>query len=452
MQDDKPADFSNGMIQVDPAAAPPAETLPPESVEETPDEGIELTYQGRWQDVASLALTNALLSFITFGIYSFWGRTRIRRYLWSHTSANGSPLEYHGTGGQIFLGFIIITVIFGIINAIFQFVQTALVNAAVSAGDPAVIGVIFAVSSFVFMVFYLTFFAYITYSVRRYWLAVTSWRGIRLWQGGTRGTLLRMAFPRSLLTVVTAGLCYPWLILKTEGYAYSQSHVGDQQFSFGAKAGPLLRGWLPLWASYFLLVLGPIAALFLFSFTAAMSGDAEAASDIFPSWIADMGKAGAIAFATGFGVAILIAAAAYGFWRARLFNVAVSGISIGNLRFIGRIRTMTFISAYVRAFLLAGIIIAVPGMLIATMLGAFSVGSGSPFAGFFSFLLIFLLFFVVWGFVRNVIIVHGLWKARVEATSTEGTVNVGIIRQAQVRRMRQGEGFGMAFDAGFGEA
>ncbi len=44
------------------------------------------------------------------GIWRFWGKTRMRRYLWSHTSLSGDRFEYTGTGGELFVGFIIVMI------------------------------------------------------------------------------------------------------------------------------------------------------------------------------------------------------------------------------------------------------------------------------------------------------------------------------------------------------
>ena len=45
-----------------------------------------------------------LLTLITLGLYRFWARTRVRRYMWSATSPGGDPFEYTGTGLEKLLG------------------------------------------------------------------------------------------------------------------------------------------------------------------------------------------------------------------------------------------------------------------------------------------------------------------------------------------------------------
>ena len=66
-----------------------------------------LSYDGQLGELYGIFFVNLLLGIITFGIYRFWGRTRYRRYLWSHTSYDGDRFEYTGTGGELFRGFVI---------------------------------------------------------------------------------------------------------------------------------------------------------------------------------------------------------------------------------------------------------------------------------------------------------------------------------------------------------
>ena len=75
-----------------------------------PDKFTAFQYDGRLGELYWIFIKNLLLSIITLGIFRFWGKTRIRRYLWSHTSLAGDRFEYTGTGGELFIGFIIVMV------------------------------------------------------------------------------------------------------------------------------------------------------------------------------------------------------------------------------------------------------------------------------------------------------------------------------------------------------
>lgn len=430
---------------------------------------ITLHYNGRWQEVARIALGNALLNLVTLGLYSFWGRTRIRRYLWSHTSANGDPLEYHGTGGQIFVGFIIVSLIFAGINLGQNGLQTMLIG---DVADPALLRSrlpAYILLSLAIAVAYLTFFAYVTYSVRRYWLAMTSWRGIRLRQGGKRRVLIRRAVPGALLSVLTLGLAYPWLILRTEGYAYGESHAGDRQFRFSARGWPLFRAWLPVWTISLVLLTVPLWVFLYFVLTYDLGLEPSAASgkEPLPAWLGSWLPLLPWLLFAWFGAYLVAVYIAWSYWRARLFNIAVNGLSVDGLTFTGRIRTATFVSAYLRtigltvAIVLAtalAFVIWAAGIIVVLALVRMTTGIQEELTavvgslGVLAVILPFLVVFVSFGLARNIVIVHGLWKARVEATSTSGRIDTEAIRQAQIERLRSGEGLGQVFDAGFGEA
>src|SRR6185437_9615849 len=54
-----------------------------------------------------LLIKNFLLTIVTLGFYRFWARVRVRRYFWSSLRLADEPLEYTGTGLELFVGFLI---------------------------------------------------------------------------------------------------------------------------------------------------------------------------------------------------------------------------------------------------------------------------------------------------------------------------------------------------------
>jgi len=93
-----------------------------------------LNYTGEAKALGWLVFKNTLLTIITLGFYRFWGKTRIRKYIWSSQSLFGEPLEYTGTGKELFLGFLIVLAVLipiGIIINVGNFyIQTMGNNAA----------------------------------------------------------------------------------------------------------------------------------------------------------------------------------------------------------------------------------------------------------------------------------------------------------------------------------
>ena len=60
-----------------------------------PAAGQRLEYDGARGPVAKIAVSNALLTLATLGAYRFWGKTRMRRYLWSRGLLPGRPGGVH---------------------------------------------------------------------------------------------------------------------------------------------------------------------------------------------------------------------------------------------------------------------------------------------------------------------------------------------------------------------
>src|SRR5690606_38318593 len=123
-----------------------------------------------------------LLGLITLGIYRFWGKTRMRRYLWSHMAYDGDRFEYTGTGGELFKGFLIVAVILVLLTLVNTGAQFAI---EIQVRDPAVATILFSAMTITFyvMLFFLIFVG--RYTALRYRLTRTRWRAIR---GGLAGS------------------------------------------------------------------------------------------------------------------------------------------------------------------------------------------------------------------------------------------------------------------------
>ena len=69
---------------------------------------LKFGHNGRISELLPIVLLNTLLNILTFTIYRFWGKTRVRGYLWDSTLLLGDRLEYKGTGGELFRGFLFV--------------------------------------------------------------------------------------------------------------------------------------------------------------------------------------------------------------------------------------------------------------------------------------------------------------------------------------------------------
>lgn len=86
--------------------APSAPQQPPASSPGT------FGFTGNGAALLLLYIKLVVFSIFTLGIYSFWGRTEIRRYLWSNIRFAGQNFDYHGTGKELFFGWLKLIALF----------------------------------------------------------------------------------------------------------------------------------------------------------------------------------------------------------------------------------------------------------------------------------------------------------------------------------------------------
>ena len=98
---------------VQPVFSAPARTT------ETPS-SLPFTFTGSGGEYFRIWIINLLLSIVTLGIYSAWAKIRRLKYVYNHTSVNGSSFEYHGKPLAILKGRIIALILFGGYNIAFQ--------------------------------------------------------------------------------------------------------------------------------------------------------------------------------------------------------------------------------------------------------------------------------------------------------------------------------------------
>src|SRR5689334_16427532 len=145
-----------------------------------PASETSLIYDGRTGELFVLWIKILLLGIITLGIYSrFWGKTRIRRYLWNHVSLLGERLEYDGTGGELFRRFLLAL---GFLVVVFVLAYgLALVFEALGLSAPVALGL----SRIPLLALFAYLFFASQYGSRRYQFSRTVWHGIR---GGVEGS------------------------------------------------------------------------------------------------------------------------------------------------------------------------------------------------------------------------------------------------------------------------
>jgi uncharacterized membrane protein YjgN (DUF898 family) len=293
-------------------------------------------YDGKLSELYGIYLRHLLLMVVTLGWSRFWGRTRIRRYLWNHMAILGDRFEYRGRGIELMVGFLVVLAILGLwagtVWAIWHFV---LHDRSVPGFD--LVNLIFLSIALIGVPL-----AYVGhYSGLRYKLSRTRWRGIRCamegsaWSYGARATFLNFAnamTARLLTPVVSVNLARPRIV---------HARLGTQGFDFAGGAGDIYGRYV---GYYFLNILAWIAAITVVAFV--VGGFAERSGlrleDI--KGLGDLGRLRTIllvaALAVGgyllFGVMILPLRC---WWRAYLYRYLVSHTRAGGVLFTTGITT-----------------------------------------------------------------------------------------------------------------
>ncbi|MCB2137009.1 MAG: DUF898 family protein [Rhodobacteraceae bacterium] len=219
-------------------------------------------YTGARGALFSLALKTSVLTFLTLGIYRFWAKTRIRKYIWSSIQLAGDRLEYTGTGLEKFLGFLVAVVVLAVYLGLVQLILFFFgLHFVIEPQTDAEIIMQLAV-------FYISFLALVplilfaSYRARRYIMARTRFRGIRFGMDAAALGYVWRAIGHYLLTLVTLGVLLPRQTFWLEKYKTDRTHFGDVRFQQNGKWTALygaMKGYLVFFV--FAVIIGGITAM-----------------------------------------------------------------------------------------------------------------------------------------------------------------------------------------------
>lgn len=205
-------------------------------------------YDGRVGTLYGIWLLNIVLNVVTLGIYSFWGRTRVRRYAVASFALDGDRLEYTGTGGELFKGFL---------KALPLIIILYLPLILYPAQQYPLVSLMFIP---------IIYFVYVgLYAALRYRLSRTTWRGIRGRLTGSAFKYGAIAMGAWLATIFSAGVMIPWADRLTTRYLMSHVWFGNTQAEFthdpdGLWRMHVLTFFVPLAAALAILILLSVAA------------------------------------------------------------------------------------------------------------------------------------------------------------------------------------------------
>ncbi len=200
---------------------------------------LDISWTGRGSKFIGLGFKIFFLKIITLGIYHFWGKTELRRRLWGNIRLNSEPVEYTGTGMQLFLGFLLTMLVLFLPAMLYIIALTFMFQPE---------SVMFFVGIGLLYVFFLYLIGVAMYSAQQYRLSRTQWRGIR---GQLKGSKWRYGFTTfwtTLVSIITLGLAVPWQSIKLNRIMTNNTHFGETPMHFTGKARDIFKYYLIPWA------------------------------------------------------------------------------------------------------------------------------------------------------------------------------------------------------------
>lgn len=184
-----------------------------------------------------ISLINGLLNIVTLTLYRFWGKSEVRRRVWQGVRVNGEAFEYTGRGRELFVGFLLASLLLGIPFLTFVFAVQLLDEAFSLLVLPGYL-----------LIFWLWGFGMFT--AFRYMASRTTWRGIRFALFGSAPTYGFMWLGLQFANGMTAGWIQPIFERLLAEQVWNHMRFGDRRFRWNQARseriglyGPFALGW-----------------------------------------------------------------------------------------------------------------------------------------------------------------------------------------------------------------
>ncbi len=186
-------------------------------------------------------VVNMLLTIVTLGVYRFWAKTRMRRYLWSHTEFLEDRFEYTGTGKELLIGFLIVFAFLFAVLGVYTIVFTMIWP------EWASVPKLIFLYNVPLSIAYIPLVGIAQFRARRYRLSRTLWRGIRGAQTGSSSRYGAMVSAYWLLTFLTLGFYWPYMRTRLLSYKLNNTWFGDRAMTFEGSGDALIGRFAICW-------------------------------------------------------------------------------------------------------------------------------------------------------------------------------------------------------------
>lgn len=388
---------------------------------------LAATYSGQRGALFGLALKTSVLTFLSLGIYRFWAKTRVRKYIWSSISLSGDRLEYTGTGLEKFLGFLVAVVVLavyiGLVQIILFYFGLHFVFEPKTQTEVLM----------QFATFYISFLAilplmlFARYRSRRYMLARTRLRGIRFGMDTAAWGYVWRAILHGALSMLTLGILLPRQTFWLEKYKTDRTWYGETKLEQGGK-----------WTALYPAMVHILVAVIILFFAGGIGATSES-------------PRGALVVG---GLAYVWGLVGYAYYRVHAFRYLTANKSLGaSVRFEAEPRTASVVGIVLLGGLAVGLVVlaafAVVGGVTASLMGAFVGGAAAPGAMGFVIIALLYLFVLALVWAMNLIMVIQPLIAHFAETLTVLNADALVsVRQRAADSGADAGGFADALDVG----
>jgi uncharacterized membrane protein YjgN (DUF898 family) len=185
----------------------------------------KINFNGDGWELLGIMILNGILNMVTLFIYYPWSRVNKLRFIYQNAALNDTPFVFHGTGKELFRGFVKVLLLFALFVALIVY----------KIYNPQMILPLFA--------FYLlVLFVIVPVAIHgalRYRLSRTSWRGIHFGYRGDRQQLIMKFITGYLGVMFSFGIYTSWFVTDMRNYIIGNIRFGNLRFGYDGKGGEL---------------------------------------------------------------------------------------------------------------------------------------------------------------------------------------------------------------------
>ncbi|MBX0333133.1 DUF898 domain-containing protein [Pontibacter sp. HSC-14F20] len=178
------------------------------------------SFTGKGTEYFAIEIVNLLLTVFTLGLYYPWAKAKSLQYLYRKTELAGTPFVFHGTGKEMFIGFIKGLGIFVVLYGILMY--------GVFSEDPGT----FLITYGIFMLGLLMLMPLALHGMMRYRTSRSSWRGIHLGYRGELSDMYATYLVGFFLTILTLGIYGSWFVVKLRKQMIDNVRFGNVKLRY----------------------------------------------------------------------------------------------------------------------------------------------------------------------------------------------------------------------------